>query len=108
LSARFLYELRKLRSGMDVRKCGCMEALYLHTSIPPNFHTRIPQKEQTETTVTLYNTLGQRVATLYEGTPQAGEQQRTQLDATGLSSGTYFLRLQAGAHTITRQVTVVR
>jgi hypothetical protein len=65
-------------------------------------------KEQTETTITLYNTLGQRVATLYEGTPQAGEQQRTQLDATGLSSGTYFLRLQAGAHTTSQQVTVVR
>jgi surface protein len=65
-------------------------------------------KEQTETTITLYNTLGQRVATLYEGTPQTGEQQRTQLNATGLSSGTYFLRLQAGAHTTTQQVTVVR
>lgn len=65
-------------------------------------------KEQRETTITLYNTLGQRVATLYESTPQAGEQQQTQLDATGLSSGTYFLRLQAGAHTTTRQVTVVR
>ena len=65
-------------------------------------------KEQTETTITLYNTLGQRVATLYGGTPRDGERQRTQLDATGLSSRTYFLRLQAGAHTTSQQVTVVR
>ena len=25
---------------MDVRKCGRMEAQYVHTSIRPNFHTR--------------------------------------------------------------------
>jgi hypothetical protein len=65
-------------------------------------------KEQAETTITLYNTLGQRVATFYEGTPQAGEQQRTQIDATGLSSGTYFYRMTAGDFTKTRRLTVVR
>jgi hypothetical protein len=65
-------------------------------------------REQAETTIRLYNTLGQQVATVYDGTPQAGEQQRAQLDVTGLSSGTYFLRLHAGGHTTTRQMTVVR
>jgi hypothetical protein len=65
-------------------------------------------KEQAETTIRLYNTLGQQVATVYEGTPQAGDQQRARVDVSDLSSGTYFLRLQADGKTATRQVTVVR
>lgn len=65
-------------------------------------------KEQAETSVRLYNTLGQQVATVYEGTPVAGEEQRTRVDMSDLSSGTYFLRLQANGKTATRQVTVVR
>jgi hypothetical protein len=65
-------------------------------------------KEQAETTITLYNTLGQQVATVYAGTPQAGEEQRTSVDVSGLPSGTYFLRLQAGGTTATERVTVVR
>jgi hypothetical protein len=65
-------------------------------------------KEQAETTITLYNTLGQRVATLYEGTPQAGEQQTTQVDVSGLSSGTYFIRLRSDGKTDTRRISVVR
>jgi hypothetical protein len=65
-------------------------------------------KKQTETTIRLYNTLGQQVATVYEGTPQPGEQQRIQLDVSGLSSGAYFLRLRAGDRTVTERMTVVR
>jgi CSLREA domain-containing protein len=65
-------------------------------------------KEKQETTLRLYNTLGQRVATLYRGTPTAGETQTIQLSATDLTSGTYFLRLQTGERTRTQRVTVVR
>jgi surface protein len=65
-------------------------------------------KEQSETTIRLYNMLGQQVATVYEGTPQGGEQQTAQVDVSDLSSGTYFLRLQANGKTATRRITVVR
>jgi hypothetical protein len=65
-------------------------------------------KEKQETTLRLYNTLGQRVATLYRGTPTAGETQTVQLSATDLTSGTYFLRLQTGERTRTQRVTIVR
>lgn len=65
-------------------------------------------KEQRETTIRLYNMLGQQVATVYEGTPQAGEQQTAQVDVSSLPSGTYFLRLRADGKTETRRVTVVR
>jgi hypothetical protein len=65
-------------------------------------------KEQVETTISLYNTLGQQVAAVYKGTPQAGKQQSAQLDVSALPSGTYFLHLQAGDETATRRMTVVR
>lgn len=64
-------------------------------------------REQSKTTLQLYNTLGQRVATLYEGTPQAGEQQSVRLDAARLPSGVYFLRLQTGDSARSQRVTVV-
>jgi len=34
------YRILKQESGMKVRKCGRMEAKYVHTSIPPDFHPR--------------------------------------------------------------------
>ena len=64
-------------------------------------------KEPQETTVRLYNLLGQQVATLYRGTPPAGEAQSLPLDASALSSGTYVVRLQAGSRTKIRRVAVV-
>ncbi len=65
-------------------------------------------KEAQETTIRLYNVLGQRVATLYRGTPAAEESKTVDLSASDLSSGVYFLRLQAGERTATQRVTVVR
>lgn len=65
-------------------------------------------KEQAETRIRLYNILGQKVATAYKGIPQAGEEQRAQIDVSSLSSGTYFLRLSADGQTQIRRLTVVR
>lgn len=65
-------------------------------------------KEQSEMTIRLYNTLGQQVATVYEGTPQAGERQTARVEVNGLPSGAYFLRLRANGQTRTRRLTVVR
>ncbi|MFB6230535.1 MAG: T9SS type A sorting domain-containing protein [Salinibacter sp.] len=65
-------------------------------------------KERAETTIRLYNSLGQRVRAVYEGTPQTGERQTARIDVGGLPSGTYFLRLRAGDQTRTQRLTVVR
>jgi hypothetical protein len=65
-------------------------------------------KETSEARLTLYNTLGQRVRTVYRGTPAAGEAQTARLEASGLASGAYFLRLRAGGATKTARLTVVR
>ena len=65
-------------------------------------------KESQTATLRLYDALGQEVATVYEGTPTAGESQAVQFEATDLASGVYFLRLRAGSHVRTQRFTVVR
>ena len=68
-------------------------------------------REAGEATITLYNMLGQRVATLYEGRPTPGEMQRVRLGArrlSQLSSGVYFVRLRAHGKTRTQRLVRVR
>jgi len=62
-------------------------------------------KEQ-EATLRIYDVLGQQVRTVVR-TTQSGRHKR-QVDLSGLPSGTYFLRLQAGGTTKTRKLTIVR
>jgi len=65
-------------------------------------------REEAEATISLYNTLGQAVRTVYRGTPGAGTGQTVEVSTTGLSSGVYFLRLRADGRSKTRRLTVVR
>jgi hypothetical protein len=68
-------------------------------------------REAGEATITLYNVLGQRVATLYDGRPTPGEMQRVRLESgqlSQLSSGVYFVRLRANGDTRTQRLVRVR
>ena len=58
--------------------------------------------------VALYDVLGRRVRTLFEGRPPPGEMQTERLVARGLPAGTYFVRLTAGGKTQVRRLTVAR
>ena len=57
--------------------------------------------------IAVYNTLGQRVATLAEGQKAAGRHVVT-FAPRGLPSGTYFVQLRASGQVHTQQVTVIR
>jgi photosystem II stability/assembly factor-like uncharacterized protein len=57
-------------------------------------------------TLTVFNTLGQQVATLVEGEMEAGFHQAV-FDASGLASGVYLYRLQAGSFVETRKLVLV-
>lgn len=59
-------------------------------------------------TVTLYNLLGQRVATLHDGPVTAGERVSLTVDAVRLGAGTYFVRLTTDSASRTERMTVVR
>ena len=57
----------------------------------------------------LYDVLGRRVKVLSEQVqPSTSGRGEIQLDTSGLSSGTYFVRLVAGGAALTQPVTVVR
>ncbi len=57
--------------------------------------------------LTVFNALGQRVATLVQGEEEAGYYE-VRFDATGLSSGVYLYRLTAGNSTQSRKLLVLR
>lgn len=58
-------------------------------------------------TLTVFNVLGQNVATLLDGVQPAGPQV-IEFDGAGLPSGVYVYRLRAGDHTETRRMTLAR
>jgi hypothetical protein len=60
-----------------------------------------------EVSLSLYNLSGQRVETLVNGRMQAGVH-RTMLDAGGMASGLYFLRLEGVGQSITQKIMLVK
>ena len=93
-------------------RLGMQEALRVTAPSPNPVRTgatmRFAVKQSVETTVAVYNVLGQRVATLYRGTPAAEETKAVDVSAEGLPSGTYFVRVTSGEHTETQRFTVVQ
>ena len=65
----------------------------------------LPQPGEVE--LSLYNALGQQIATLVSGFRQSGTY-RVELSGEGLSSGTYFYRLQSPAGIETRSMTLLK
>jgi CubicO group peptidase (beta-lactamase class C family) len=65
----------------------------------------LPHKSQVSLMV--YNTLGQQIAVLVHGEQEAGYHE-VRFDASGLSSGVYFYRLQAGDFVQTRKLLLLR
>jgi len=60
-----------------------------------------------QVTLTVYNMLGQNVATVADGHFSSG-QHEVSFNADGLTSGTYFYRLQTSTRSITRSMTLVK
>ena len=63
--------------------------------------------EQADVKVRVYNVLGQKVATVADGEMDAGTH-KLGWDGNSLSSGVYFVRMEAGSKTDVHKVTVVR
>jgi hypothetical protein len=56
----------------------------------------------------VYDVLGRRVAVLFDGKVDAGETEALRLDADGLASGVYLVRVTGETFAATRRLTVVR
>jgi len=59
----------------------------------PSTKIQFVVSESLETSVKIYDSMGQEVATLFQGTPEAGGNQIVEFDGANLSSGTYYVKL---------------
>jgi len=59
-------------------------------------------------TVELYNVIGQKVATLFDDVVEAGQNYRVRLNASNLTSGMYFYRLESGGKYDSRRMSVLK
>ena len=57
--------------------------------------------------LTVFNTLGQQVALLQNGEQEAAYHE-VKFDGSGLSSGVYFYRIQAGSFVETRKLVLLK
>jgi hypothetical protein len=65
-------------------------------------------EKQSDVTVSLYNTLGQKVRTLHRGEANAGETMREMIDVQSLASGVYFVRMRGDGVMATTRMTIVK
>jgi len=73
----------------------------------PSTTIRYAQTHRSHVTLTVFNTLGQKVAELVNGEVEAG-QHEVKFNGRALASGVYFYRLQAGAFVETRSLVVLQ
>ena len=59
-------------------------------------------------TLKVYNTLGQKVATLFDGAASAGEYYQATFDGSRFASGIYFARLQFGGQTLVKKLLMTK
>lgn len=81
-------------------------------SVTPNPASTLARVEVTipvaaETTLEVYTTAGEKVATLFQGRLESGTRQ-INADVTGLESGKYVLVLTSGETKVSRTLTVIR
>jgi hypothetical protein len=97
--------LRTVNGGWDSPSsasdpvAGVPENYSLHSNYPnpfnPSTTIRYGLPIRSHVTLTIFNTLGQQVATLVEGEQEAGYHEAV-FDASGLASGVYLCRLRVG------------
>ncbi len=73
----------------------------------PSTTIRYGLPRRSHVTLTVFNTLGQQVATLVQGEQEGGFHEAV-FDASGLSSGVYLYRLQPGSTMLTHKMLFIR
>jgi hypothetical protein len=63
-------------------------------------------ENEVHTTVDLYNVMGQKVATLFDGPAQMGQQYQIKIDANRYQKGLYIVYLNNGPSTITKKINI--
>ena len=74
----------------------------------PTTTIRFSVNETMPVTLKVFNTLGQNVATLINGQPYSAGRYRVTWNASSLSTGVYFYKLEAGGNTITKKMLLIK
>lgn len=95
---------------LSVRR-GMRESVHLTAPAPNPIQAQgrfsFAVRDEEAVRIVMYDVLGRRVRTLYQGTPPPGERQIVELDVEDLAAGTYFIRLRADGDMKTRRCTVL-
>jgi hypothetical protein len=73
----------------------------------PSTTIRYGLPARSHVSLTVFNTLGQQISVLQDGEQEAGYNE-AQFNATNLSSGVYFYRIQAGDFVQTKRLLLLR
>jgi hypothetical protein len=119
-AGKYLYRLKQIdRDGKSVYshnvevEVGIVANQFLLESNYPNpfnpstmIHFSVPTEGKA--TLKVYNAAGIEVATLYTGIAETGKSYQIRFDASSLSAGTYFSRLEFGGKTLVQKMAYVK
>ncbi|MER3523592.1 MAG: hypothetical protein C4326_05860 [Ignavibacteria bacterium] len=74
----------------------------------PTTTIRFSVENTAATTIEVYNLLGEKVATLFDGVAEAGTFYRVSVDASSWASGMYMYRLQSGNHRAVKKLVLMK
>ncbi len=74
----------------------------------PSTEIRFSVEKTGQTTLDVYNMLGQKVATLFDGVAEAGHNNVVRVNADQLASGMYFYRLQNGMQMAMKKMVLMK
>jgi hypothetical protein len=99
-------------TGISAHQAGSLPERYvLEQNYPNPFNPattiRYGLPTRAHVTLSVFNTLGQQVATLVQGEQEAGNHE-VRFDATNLASGVYFYRLQTGDFVQSKRLLLLR
>jgi hypothetical protein len=104
-------EISTSTMGVEEAKEQCPTSFALHQNYPNPFNPTttirysLPHKSQV--LLTVYNTLGQQVATIVQAQQDAGSYE-VKFDGSALASGVYIYRIQAGSFVQAKKLLLVR
>ena len=118
-SGRYAYRLRQVDidgaykySGSVEIEVSILKMFTLGQNYPNPFNPRttidFTLVEDSKVSLKVFDVLGKDVATLVDGELKAGIQHSVPFDASKLSSGMYFYRLDAGKNSLVKKLTLMK
>jgi len=110
-NARFALSIQPEPGNTNTSSNDLPESVKLNPNYPNPFNptTRISYEvtKKSKVTLTVWNMIGQKVATLVDGVVDPGEHEET-WNASNMPSGIYIARFQVGGKVFTRKMTLIK